>query len=54
MTQINSFPAFAEFEWVMCDYALAIEKNVVGNPAYGFSATVRYAVTVTVLLSASL
>lgn len=47
VTQINSFPAFAEFEWVMCDYALAIEKNVVGNPVYEVGATVRYAVTVT-------
>lgn len=40
-------PAFASFEWVMCDYNLSIEKKVVGNPVYEEGSTVRYAVTVT-------
>lgn len=40
-------PAFAEFEWVMCDYNLSIVKNVVGEPVYEDGGIVRYSVTVT-------
>lgn len=40
-------PAFAEFEWVMCDYNLSIVKSVVGEPVFEDGSTVRYSVTVT-------
>lgn len=39
--------AFVEFDWVMCDYDLAVSKSVVGAPVYEDGATVRYSVTVT-------
>ncbi|WP_433584524.1 DUF7507 domain-containing protein [Microbacterium hydrocarbonoxydans] len=39
--------AFVEFDWVMCDYDLAVSKSVVGSPVFEDGATVRYSVTVT-------
>lgn len=39
--------AFVEFDWVMCDYDLAVSKSVVGAPVFEDGATVRYSVTVT-------
>ncbi|MBO9625290.1 MAG: LPXTG cell wall anchor domain-containing protein [Microbacterium sp.] len=39
--------AFVEFDWVMCDYDLAVSKTVVGTPVYEDGATVRYSVVVT-------
>ncbi len=42
----SALPAYAKFEWVMCDYNLAISKSVVGAPVFEDGATVRYSVTV--------
>ncbi|MDQ0649140.1 LPXTG-motif cell wall-anchored protein/uncharacterized repeat protein (TIGR01451 family) [Microbacterium natoriense] len=39
--------AFVEFDWVMCDYDLAVSKSVVGAPVFEDGAIVRYSVTVT-------
>lgn len=35
------------FEWVMCQYDLAVAKTVVGDAVFEDGATVRYAVTIT-------
>lgn len=39
--------AFVEFDWVMCDYDLAVSKSVVGTPVFEDGGTVRYSVVVT-------
>lgn len=43
----TALAAFVEFDWVMCDYDLAVAKSVVGTPVYEDGATVRYEVVVT-------
>lgn len=42
-----TLPGFVTFEWIMCEYDLAVTKTVVGNPVYEDGATVRYSVLVT-------